>query len=191
MKVICIDFETSHSYNACSVGLAALEHGTISPIGHWLIKPHEEHSYFHPVNISIHGITPEDVMTEPEFDVIYSKYIKPVLKGAVFAAHNAAFDMAVLRANLDLYGIEHPDIEYICSCKISRKAWDLPSHKLNLVSQYLNFDFTHHNALADAIACANILKRATEDKGFKSLEELLESIKIPYSSFHKLKKIKK
>lgn len=191
MKVICIDFETSDRYNACSVGLAVFENGTLSPLGHWLIKPHKAHSYFHPLNISIHGITPEDVYFAPEFDSVYFDHIKPVLDGAIFAAHNAVFDMSVLRANLDLYGIELPNVEYICSCRLSRKVWDLPSHKLNLVSKHLNFEFTHHNALQDALACGNILKRAVEDKGFESLEELLKSIKMTHSSLLELKKTKK
>ena len=184
MKIICIDFETANhkSASACSVGLALLEKNRLSPIGHHFIKPHEENSYFHPNNIMIHGITPEDVLNSPEFDCVYNNYIKPYLGQVVFAAHNASFDMSVLKDSLSLYNIECPDINYICSCRISRRIWLLPSHKLSCVSEHLDFKFKHHNALEDALACGNIIKKAMEEKGFDSLDEFLESLKLPYSS---------
>ena len=45
--------------------------------------------------------------------------------------------------------------------KIAQKMWpDLPRHSLDVVSNYLNFEFKHHDAYDDARACANIMVKS-------------------------------
>jgi DNA polymerase III subunit epsilon len=55
-RFIAMDFETAN-YNrnsACSIGIAVIEDLEIIETKHWFIRPPE--LYFHPFNISIHGI---------------------------------------------------------------------------------------------------------------------------------------
>ena len=83
----------------------------------------------------------------------------------VKVAHNAAFDMSALRHVLDAYRIEYPSSRYICTCKAAQKTWDyLLNHKLDTVAGFLQFDFEHHNALEDALACAHILLAVEREK---------------------------
>ena len=133
MKITCIDFETANRFHGsvCAVGVVVIEKGKITQSKNWLVKPHESHAYFEPFNITIHKITPEAVANSPEFDKVYEE-LKPYLENAVLVAHNAVFDMSVIKKVLDLYDIPLPKNMNICSCSIARKTWhDLENYKLN------------------------------------------------------------
>ena len=78
-------------------------------------------------------------------------------------AHNAAFDMRVLRASLAYYDLAIPTVDYFCSVNVSRKVWkQLPSHSLSAVSEFHNIHFNHHRAGDDAAVCAMIALKAFE-----------------------------
>ena len=130
-------------------------------------------------NIQIHGIRPEDVMDAPTFDELYKKELKQLLNGELIVAHNASFDISVLRHMLDYYQIDYPTFDYLCTVKISQKTWrHLSSHRLNLVSDYLGFDFKHHNALEDCLACSNLLINACKEKSCETPLALAKHLKI-------------
>lgn len=174
MRAVCIDFETANGFmgSACSVGIAVLEEGQIVDTNYWLIKPHPRYSYFDPLNVSIHGIKAQDVKDAPEFDLIYGQ-ISPLFDNAYVIAHNASFDMSVLRHVLDLYEIPYPEIDYLCTYKTALKTWSgLDNYKLDTVCRFLNHDFAHHNALEDAIACGNVLLSALSARGVTTITEL-------------------
>ena len=80
MDFIAIDFETAtgNGFSPCEVGLTFVENWEIKETKSWLIKP-KCYPYFNPINISIHGIQPKDVVNEPEFDKIWQD-IKPLLE---------------------------------------------------------------------------------------------------------------
>ena len=167
MQFTAIDFETANSFSGsiCAVGLAVVEGDTVLEKKYWLVHPHESCDYFDPFNIGIHGITPSMVRGADTFDSLYRSEILPRIGGNLMAAHNAAFDMSALRHVLDTYGMEYPTARYICTCKAAQKTWaDLENHKLNTVSDFLDFRFEHHNALEDALACANVLLAVQREK---------------------------
>ncbi len=179
MRFTAIDFETANSFigSICAVGLVVVEDGAVVDKKYWLIKPHKDHSYFDPFNVYIHGITKDMVAAADEFDTVYTNEIAPVIQRTVLAAHNAAFDMSALRHVLDLYNIEYPQVDYICTFKTAQRTWgELENHKLDTVSEHLNFSFTHHNALEDALACANILLEAFKEKGPSNFDALTKAL---------------
>lgn len=179
MRFVAIDFETANSFvgSICAVGLAVISDGAIEESRFWLVKPHKNYRRFDPFNVAIHGIRQEDVAGALEFDAIYQQEILPRITGNVVAAHNAAFDMSALRHALDLYRIEYPQIHYLCTYKASVRTWeDLENHKLDTVSRFLNFDFKHHDALEDALACANILLEVFRKNQTDDLDALLPVI---------------
>ncbi len=179
MRFVAIDFETANSFvgSICAVGLAVIDGDAIEESRFWLVKPHKSCRYFDPFNISIHGIRESDVADAMEFDAVYLKEILPRITGNVVIAHNAAFDMSAMRHALDLYRIEYPDIRYLCTYKASVRTWeDLANHKLDTVSRFLKFDFKHHDALEDALACANILQEVFRKNKTDDLNELLPII---------------
>jgi DNA polymerase III subunit epsilon len=159
-QAVAIDFETANASRSspCAIGVAWVGLDGVHHVAHRLIRP--EGLRFDGINISIHGIRPEDVKDKPEFPEVWAE-LAPHLTGTMVLAHNASFDMSVLRATLDLYGLVWPELSYLCTVKIARECWpDLVDHKLPTVASYLGIDFDHHVASSDAEACAQIALRA-------------------------------
>ncbi len=65
MRFAAIDFETASGApaSACSLGVAIVEGDAIVEQREWLIRPPSLH--FSPINIQVHGITPERVAPSP------------------------------------------------------------------------------------------------------------------------------
>jgi DNA polymerase-3 subunit epsilon len=176
MNFVAIDFETANENrnSACAVGLAFVEGGKVVRTHYRLIRPPV--MYFNPFNVSIHGITEDDVAGEPQFDALWPA-LREMLDGRLVLAHNASFDMSVLRKTLDAFGLAYPDFQYLCTCVLSRKVWmGLPSYRLNAVAGELGIAFRHHNAEEDARACASIGVRCCEATGAGDLFELLNRL---------------
>ncbi len=177
-RFIAIDFETA-SYNrnsACSIGIAIIENLKVVKTKHWLIRPPE--LYFHPFNISIYGITEDDVKNEPTFDELWPE-IRNYIDNNLIIAHNASFDLGVLRHVLSTYNIDYPESQYSCTWRISKKIWKgLLSHCLESVSDHLGIEFQHHNAEEDARACAEIAIKACNEKGTDNLPDLIDKIDL-------------
>lgn len=172
MNFVAIDFETANEKrnSACSLGITVVENNKIVEEKYWLIKPYEMR--FEPMNIWIHGIKEEDVKNEKTFKELWDE-IRPYLDGKLVVAHNAAFDMSVLRKTLDSYNIPYPNLDYFCSMIMSRNFYPhLENSKLNTVNKHLGYEFNHHNASADASACANIVLNIIEELNTDDIKEL-------------------
>ncbi|MEV7692712.1 3'-5' exonuclease [Microbacterium sp. NPDC089189] len=154
-----IDFETANSSNAsaCAVGLARVRDGRVVATAGWLIQPPAGHDRFFELNIGIHGIRPEDVLTAKT----WSEQLDDIAAFAgadTLLAHNAGFDMAVLRRACEATGDICPPYRYACSLQLARRTYDLPSYRLPAVAAEAGFvGFAHHDATADALACAHIV----------------------------------
>ncbi len=159
LKTICIDFETANAAraSACSVGIAVITDDVITFTTEQLIKPPPACARFDPFNVAIHGIHETDVADAPEFGDLAPR-LMPLLTGNLLVAHNAAFDLSVLRALCDTYGLPYPTCKYLCSCKTAARLWpQLENHKLNTLCDFIGHRFHHHNAAADAEAAAHLL----------------------------------
>lgn len=157
MNFVAIDFETANEKRSspCSLGITVIQNNQIVEEKYWLIRPMENR--FAPINIMIHGIRPSDVEDAPEFDVLWPE-IKPYLTNQLVVAHNASFDISVLRNTLDFYGIDYPEFHYCCTMNMTKHFYSfLENAKLNTVNKFLGYEFSHHHASADASACANVL----------------------------------
>lgn len=156
-----IDFETANQArnSACQLGIVVVENGSVVDSRAWLIKPPSPLFTFS----YIHGITYETVREEPTFAELWPA-IEPYLGGRILAAHNAYFDIGVLRAVLRHYRLPAPSFQVIDSLTVARRIWpQLPNHRLNTVAGHLHFPFRHHDAAADARACAEILLQAARE----------------------------
>ena len=95
------------------------------------------------------------------------------IDGRPVVAHNASFDMSVLRYELDHLGLCYPDLEYYCTLVLSRAAWPrLYSHRLPDVASHCGIVFRHHDAAEDARACAEILLRISAAAGATAPRDL-------------------
>ena len=75
-------------------------------------------------------------------------------------AHNSRFDEGCLKAVFRVYQMDYPDYEFFDTLKFSRRAFPkLANHQLHTVAAACGFHLQdHHNALADAEACAWIAR---------------------------------
>lgn len=144
-----IDFETAQGkrWSICQVGLVRVENGEVKEQLSILVQPPE--NFYHYKNIEIHGIAPEDTANAPTFDKVW-KQIEPYISNQNVVAHNGpGFDFNCLRQTLEFYKLEMPNFNGHCTYRIygANLASLCKAHKINL---------NHHNALSDAMACAEL-----------------------------------
>lgn len=183
MKFITIDFETATSErdSPCEVGLTFVENNQIKDVKSWLIKP-SSYPYFDDFNISIHGITPEEVKDAPEFDELWTE-IHPLIEGQFLIAHNAGFDMSVLRKTLELYQLPFPELQYSCSYIFSKKVWEgLPAYDLKTLCRHNQIALNHHRAGDDSEATAKLALKAFEAAGVISIDDFPEKLRANIGS---------
>ncbi|KQP97507.1 MULTISPECIES: 3'-5' exonuclease [unclassified Rathayibacter] len=169
-----IDFETanSHGASACSVGLVKVRNGHIVDRAGWLIRPPYGFDDFLEWNTRIHGIRKHDVHGAASWSEQFADLVA-FAGDDVFVAHNAGFDMGVIRAACAATALEHPEYDYLCSLQLARKTYELDSYRLPVVAMAAGFeDFRHHDASADAEACASIVVHAAQRHGADSMAEL-------------------
>lgn len=177
MNFTAIDFETAHAEFPCEIGLTRVENGKIIELKSWLIKP-ACFPFINPWNQRVHGISSTDVASASTFEELWT-VLKPWFEDQYLVAHNAAFDMRVLRSALNYYDLALPWSEYFCSVSLSRKVWkQLPSHSLATVSQYHNIQFNHHRAGDDAKACALIALKAFESVDAETVQDGLHKLGV-------------
>jgi DNA polymerase-3 subunit epsilon len=173
-----IDFETanSSSASACSVGLVKVRDGVVVERVGWLIKPPLGYDQFTEWNTRIHGIMAVDVVDA----LLWSEQLPDLVTFAGddhLVAHNAGFDMGVISAACRASFVDIPAFRYLCSLQVARKTYDLDSYRLPVAAMAAGFeDFAHHDALADAEACAAIVIHAAGRHDVDSIDDLsLES----------------
>jgi DNA polymerase-3 subunit epsilon len=178
-----IDFETANpsTASACAVGLARVRSGRVVATASWLIQPPPGHDEFNPWNTKIHGIQGHDVLNAKG----WSDQLDDLcgFAGAdVLVAHNAGFDMAVLNRACEATGDECPPYRYVCSLQVARKAYDLESYRLPMAAAAAGFmEFPHHDAGADALACAHIMIDAARRAGADDIESLAAAMGVHVS----------
>jgi len=173
MNFTAIDFEIANSSrgSACAVGLCTVQDGKIVQCEQRFIRP--EPLYFSPFNISIHGITETDVAHAPAFAELWPEMLASI--SGPLVAHNASFDISVIRRSLDDAGLEYPDLDYYCTRVMAKLAWPgMPTYGLDHMAQHIGLSFQHHNAAEDAKACAALALEACRVRGVTDLWELDE-----------------
>lgn len=175
-----IDFETANSSpaSACSVGLIRVRDGVVVAQTGWLIRPPAGHDEFQEWNVRIHGIRAHEVVDADGWSEQLDRLC--AFAGAdVLVAHNAGFDLNVIRRACEATGDDCPPYRSLCSLSVARKVYDLDSYKLPVAAAAAGFGaFPHHDALADARACAQIVIDAARRTGSATVHELADAVGI-------------
>ena len=179
MDLLALDFETATNDpdSPCEMGLPIVRHGQVSEVRNWLIKP-RQWPYFSPFTIAVHGIRPQDVANSPSFAEVWEEAM-PLMQGNVVVAHNAAFDMNVLRSTLLSHRLPLPTFSYFCSVSLCRRVW--PGHKgygLRPMCDMHGIQFAHHRAGNDAEAAAKLVLCASRKAGVTNVDDLLKQSKL-------------
>lgn len=175
-----IDFETANSSpaSACSVGLVRVRDGRVVATAGWLIRPPAGHDEFQEWNVRIHGIRQEDVAQAATWTEQFDRLC--AFAGAdVLVAHNAGFDLKVLRTASEVTDLECPPYRSLCSLQVARKVYDLESYRLPMAAAAAGFaEFSHHDALADARACAEIVIDSARRMGAADVHALATALSL-------------
>ena len=174
MELVFIDFETATASrdSACSLGLVHVINGQIAEKKQWLIQP--PHNDYNSFNTEIHGITPEMTENSPTFGELWNN-ISQYFSGKTLVAHNASFDMSVLRATLNYYNIPFPCFDYFCTLVMARAA--LPkriTYSLDSLCDEFGIAFKHHDATEDAYASFELYKRIFQISEQEKIDDFLE-----------------
>lgn len=175
-----IDFETANSYRGspCAVGLVRVRNGRIVDQRRWLMRPPEAADWFDGFNVWVHGITAEMVAAQPRWKEVLPAIIE-FIGGDVVIAHNAGFDIGVIRYACGVDNIEWPGMRFLCTLVMARRALALPSYRLPFVTEALGHDMgNHHDPLDDARAVTEVVSRLAAQEGATTLEELASSLKV-------------
>ena len=156
---VAIDFETAngHRSSVCSVGVVVVRGGVITDTFYSLIKP--EPDYYAWFCQQVHGLSHEDTDNAPVFPDVW-RQIEPLIEGLPLVAHNSPFDESCLKAVFRVYQMDYPNYEFYDTLCAARRSFKyLPNHQLHTVAAECGYHLgNHHNALADAEACAWIAR---------------------------------
>lgn len=155
-----LDFETAtyQRNSACALAVVTVADGLITDSLVTLIRPPTDEFRF----TYIHGLTWDDVKSSPTFGEVWPEIEAVIAPCEFLVAHNAPFDKGVLNACCAHYDIPETPKRWSCTVRAAREAWDMPSHKLDVVCEHLRIPLDHHEALSDARACARIALAAAE-----------------------------
>lgn len=127
-------------------------------------------------SVAIHGIDPELLVGQPTIDKVLPTF-HLFAEGSVLCAHNAAFDMKLLKLKEAQTGLsfDHPVLDTLLLSSIVHP--NLKGHSLEGIAQRLNIPIVgRHTALGDAIVTAEVLVTLIpllEANGIHTLEEAI------------------
>lgn len=157
---VAVDVETANGEKSsiCAVGAVKVVDGIIKDTFYRLVRPYPNYYYSHFTD-NIHGIGRTDTDHQPTFGGIWNEF-REFIGELPLVAHNKAFDQSCLRAAAKVYGIDFPPNDFFCTLQKARRSFPrqlCSSYSLPCLADFLGIPFdNHHNALADAEACAKI-----------------------------------
>jgi DNA polymerase-3 subunit epsilon len=177
-----VDFETASVRGTpCQVGAVRFhEAREVEAYESFIFQPPD---VFNGFNIALHGIKPHDVATAPRWPDARAQLLA-FADGAPLVAHNAPFDIGVVRDASDLWALEWPTLRYACTLSLARRVWPgLSSYSLLLLSTTLGLNADRrkmHDALNDARLAGAVLAQAIAFTGATELDELLQRVGVIY-----------
>ena len=155
-RYVVFDVETPNRYNnrMSAIGISVIEGGRIVEESFSYVNPE---TFFDDFNTQLTGISEETVADAPAFPDLWNQ-IEPVMSSGILVAHNAVFDLGVLKKCLQDYGIPWKgSVRYCCTARMGRVLLPDMRHRLNDMCEYYGIELDHHKADSDSHACAEIL----------------------------------
>ena len=153
-----VDIETTGGLKGgnriTEIGLVKVQHDKVIDTWTSLVNPERHIPGF---ITSLTGISDSMVYNAPVFADI-AKPLLDKLAGSIFVAHNVNFDYGFIKKECEMAG-HFFKMPKMCTVVESRKAFKgLKSYSLGNLSSHFNLNLTsHHRALADATATAELL----------------------------------
>ena len=164
-RAVAFDVETPNgkSERMCSIGMTVIENNKITKSVEYRINPEQDFDWF---CVKVHGITQEEAELEPIFPEVWPQ-IRAELDTGLVLAHNARFDLNVLRKCLYAYDIEFHDVRFADTVEIARAVLGrkVPNHKLGTLCEWMGIPLDAHRAGSDSFGCAEIYLNLLEEYG--------------------------
>ncbi|GAA60295.1 DNA polymerase III subunit epsilon [Pseudoalteromonas sp. BSi20652] len=160
-----VDIETTGGLKGgnriTEIGLVKVQHGKVIDTWTSLVNPERHIPGF---ITSLTGISDSMVYNAPVFAEIAPLLLNK-LAGSIFVAHNVNFDYGFIKKECEVAG-HFFKMPKLCTVVESRKAFKgLKSYSLGNLSAHFNLNLTsHHRALADATATAELLLLIQQSK---------------------------
>lgn len=156
-----IDFETADNGrdSACSIAVVLVEDNRVAASVQRLIRPPRERFLF----THIHGLSWRDCREAPDFRGVWKDIAPLIGRAELLVAHNAPFDKGVLNACCTAHRIDWTPLPFTCTVRVARAVWGIYPTKLPDVCRHLRVALKHHDALSDALACAEIAMAAVRE----------------------------
>ncbi|WP_295626150.1 exonuclease domain-containing protein [uncultured Corynebacterium sp.] len=153
------DVETANADEGSIIqfGIAAVHDGEFTESWSWPCRPPAGLEQFDEDNIAIHGIRPSDVATAPTFAERLDDFAA-LVDGTPVVAHNAKFDFTALQRACRAAGVDVPDVAFACTFRWAKRiGLKVENYRLPTLAAEAGADgFDHHDAAADAVACAKV-----------------------------------
>lgn len=163
--LVYLDFETTGlnpfgGDRVCEVGLVRARRGQVEAEFSSLVNPGRPIS---PGAAAINGLTDRMVAGAPRFADLLPQLLG-LLAGATIVAHNAAFDLNFLAAELRRVGIRYPRNPALDTLRLARRYYRFRSNSLRAVAGELGIGFDRpHRALSDAYTTKAVFERILFD----------------------------
>jgi DNA polymerase-3 subunit epsilon len=147
-----IDFETAQGkrWSICQIGLVRVEGGEVIQTYSKLIKP--PYNFYWKRFTDIHGISQQMTLNAPTFDQIWNE-VSPFITNQDVVAHNGfGFDFSCLSQTLEFYDLPVPNYNRHCTYRIYKDG-------LAALCRDHGIKLKHHDALSDALACAQLYSK--------------------------------
>lgn len=179
---VAIDFETANpdSSSICQVGIVTFENGSCHEEWSVLVNPEDHFDHW---NISIHGITENDVRGSLRFPEIYPQ-LRQRLENKIVVSHGW-FDRRALENVLRKYQLSEFNHTWVDSTRIVRRCLPEFSRKgygLQNIASHFNLSTRAHDALDDARTCARIVGMLIDQTKI-SIHDWIDQASNPLGSF--------
>lgn len=178
MDFVALDVETANAdmSSICQIGIAKFSCGTLVEEWSSLIDPED---YFDFVNISIHGITEDDVVGAPTFPKVVDTLCH-FMQNAICVSHTH-FDRVSVGRAFAKYDLKEIETVWLDSARVARRTWQdcaWSGYGLANICKKIGYEFKHHDALEDAKASGQVLLAAIQASGI-NLDLWLRRVRQP------------
>lgn len=162
----------------CAIGIVEVVDTEIVSTYYSLIKP--KNLSYDSYRYKVHQIKPKSLYKEKTFCEVWQD-IKEYFEHTIVVSHDIQGDMMNLRAACKQNKIPYPQLKMSCTNVLAHLVYP-QLHKYNLkeLSQMIDFEFQAHQALDDALACAQLLIEMMKHENCENILELHQKFHLDF-----------
>lgn len=180
MNFVALDFETANPRlsSICQISATRFQGGEPVETLCTYVQPDD---YFHPMNVSIHGIDESTVAGAPTFAEAH-RALHDLIGDGIVVTHTG-FDRTALYRACEMHTLPAALCQWLDSSMIVRRAWPQfarSGYGLGNVASFLDLAFKHHDAGEDSRVTGEIVVHAIRHTGI-DLKDWLVRVRQPIS----------